>query len=132
MPRSRFLQIVAITFTLLVGLLPFSAAYAQEAKTGSAELSGKWKMVSLSPEGESINWSLTITQENDHWTGMIGTPEQGQVPAKEFKVETNKVHFKAPYGGEEYDIDLTLDGNKLSGTWNGTAGSGKTSGERAG
>ena len=50
---------------------------------------------------------------------------------KDFDAAEGRIRFKAPYQGEDYNIDLTMDGDKLVGTWSGNGDSGKTSGERS-
>ena len=57
--------------------------------------------------------------------------DEGESAAKDFKVEGSKIHLRAPYEGEEYDIDLKLVDGKLTGTWSGNGDSGQTKGEKA-
>jgi hypothetical protein len=50
---------------------------------------------------------------------------------RNFKADGSKIHLRAPYKGEEYDIDLKLVDGKLVGTWSGNGDSGETKGEKA-
>ncbi len=112
-----------------------TAAFAQTAKStdaSSASLSGTWKMISETPEGDPIPWSLTIAQTDGHWTGTVATPEATKpTPASDFKVSGDKVHLQTQYQGSPYDIDLKLESGTLLGTWSGDNGSGKTTGKRS-
>jgi len=101
-------------------------AHAQE----DTALIGKWKMVSTSPDGTDVHWTLSIAYKDGTYSAMMGTQE-GEGAAKEFKVEGSKIHLRAPYEGEEYDVDLKLVNGKLTGTWSGNGDSGETKGEKA-
>jgi hypothetical protein len=93
-------------------------------------LAGRWKMISVTPDGAEIPWTLSITYQDGKYSAILGSRE-GDIPAKDFRVDGQKVHLRAPYEGQEYDIDLKLAGEKLSGTWSGNGDSGETRGEKA-
>ena len=84
-------------------------------------------MASISPSGESIEWKLNIKSQNGVFTATV-VADEGETPAKDFKVDGKKVHLVTVYQGSEYDIDLQFDGQKLAGTWKGGDDSGKTTG----
>ena len=118
----------------LVCLLLGAAAFAQTAKStdaSDASLAGTWKMTSETPDGDSVPWTLTISQADGHWTGTVSSSEGQMTPASNFKVSGNKVHLQTQYQGGSYDIDLTLAAGALAGTWSGDNGSGKTTGKRS-
>jgi hypothetical protein len=111
---------------LLITLLwTFSFAAAAEAPG----LAGKWKMASVTPDGSTIDWTLTMKHDGDTWTATVGGVD-ADAPAKDIKVDGASLHMKTPYGGEYYDIDLKLDGDKLTGKWSGNSDSGATTGTR--
>jgi hypothetical protein len=94
------------------------------------QLTGKWKMDSTTPDGNHVYWSLSIIDKDGSYSALIGS-EEGEAAAKDFKVDGSKIHLRAPYQGEEYDVDLKLVDGKLVGTWSGNGDSGETKGEKA-
>ena len=95
----------------------------------NAPLAGKWNMTSET-NGDPVHWTLVLKDANGRLTGFLTTDESEQ-PAKDFKYDANVITFKAPYEGQDYDIQLKLVGDKLDGTWSGGGDSGRTSGTKA-
>jgi hypothetical protein len=127
MRSSTLTKLITIYFGVLLALVLTTAmAHAQE----DSAVTGKWRMVSTTPDGNDVHWTLSITYKDGTYSAMLGSGE-GETAAKDFKVEGSKIHLRAPYQGEEYDIDLKLVDGKLSGTWSGNGDSGDTKGEKA-
>ena len=119
--------------TAIVALLALAApALRAQDKADHSSPAGAWKMVSETPDGDAIDWSLTVKrQDGGTWAITSATPgQQNELPAKDVAVTGDKIHFKTTYQDQDYDIDLTLTGDKLQGTWSGNGDSGKTSGTR--
>ena len=95
----------------------------------NAALVGKWNMTSES-NGDPVNWTLVLKDENGKLTGFL-TTDASEQPAKDFKYDAGAITFKAPYQGQDYDIQLKLVGDKLDGTWSAGGDSGRTSGTKA-
>lgn len=125
--RRSFLTCCALAACL--ALTP--ATLPAQSQSDSAKLAGAWNMNSLTPDGDTVPWKLTLKQQDGKWTGSIAS-EQGENPISNVKVEGAKIHFTTPYQGEYYDQVLQLEDGKLVGTWSGNGNSGKTTGERAG
>ncbi len=117
---TAYATVLLLTLILLAGSLA-----AQQAQG----LAGKWKMVSTTSSDDVVDWTLTLKQEGDTWTATV-SGEDGDAPAKDVKVDGNSLHMKTPYGGEFYDVDVTLEGSKLTGKWSGNGDSGPTTGTR--
>ncbi len=96
----------------------------------NSQLPGKWNMVSLTPDGDQIAWTLSIANGDGKYSATVDGND-GPSAAKDLKVEGSKVHFRTTYQDEDYDIDLKLDGDKLAGTWSGNGNSGETRGTKA-
>ena len=92
-------------------------------------LLGKWNMTSTAPENE-VPWTLTIAYKDGKYEAVSST-DDGSTPAKDFRVDGNVVHFSVDYQGAAYDIDLTLKGDLLTGTWSGRGDAGETKGRKA-
>ena len=116
------------TAAVLVMILAFALGIlAQDHKQDPGLWLGQWSMTSETDD-EPVRWTLNIK-------GIEGKPDiylsnkQGeQQVVKDASFVDGTLKFKAPYGDYEYDIELRMAGEKLSGTWNGNGNSGKTSG----
>lgn len=139
MLKAPLRAIAQLSFAVgFVCLLFASTAWAQTEKSpekspdaSSASVAGTWKMVSETSDGDSIPWTLTLTQADGHWTAAVGSSDGQPTSATNLKVAGNTIHFQTQYQGSPYDIDLKLTGGLLTGTWSGEGGSGKTSGKRS-
>ena len=109
----------------VLSLLTASFCLAQD----NAALAGKWNMTSESSD-DPVHWTLVLKDANGKLTGFLTTDESEQ-PAKDFKYDAGLITFKAPYQGQDYDIQLRFVGDKLDGTWSGGGDSGRTSGTKA-
>jgi hypothetical protein len=122
--NARSGLIARIIAALLVACLFALTAAAQDYKS----LLGKWQMTSET-DGDPVNWTLVIKDVNGK-PGVFLTLEDAEQPAKGVVYEGGVLKFKAPYEGEDYDVELKLAADKLEGTWSGAGDSGKTSGTR--
>ncbi len=117
------------TVFLCAAALALTAAQS-DTKTDIKALVGKWKMTSISPDGDSIPWTLQVKEDDGKLAASVISQDGTEQPIKDLNTDEGKVKFKAPYEGELYDIELKMDGDKLTGTWSGNGDSGKTSGQR--
>jgi hypothetical protein len=118
--------IVTNSLVFLALVLCTSMAHAQE----DSAVTGKWNMVSITPDGADVHWTLSITYKDGTYSAIMGSQE-GEIAAKDFKVNGSKIRLRAAYQGEEYDVDLNLVNGKLTGTWSGNGDRGETKGEKA-
>lgn len=109
----------------VLALLAASFCLSQD----NAALVGKWNMTSET-DNDPVHWTLVLKDANGKLTGFL-TTDASEVAAKDFKYDAGVITFKAPYQGEDYDIELKLVGDKLDGTWSGDGDSGRTSGTKA-
>lgn len=129
MLKTTWFQVLLMSLAFAFASVLAPSVQAQE-KADHSSIAGLWKMTSETPDGDSLPWNLTIKQEDGKWAATSAT-DQGETAAKDVTVTGNKIHFKTPYQDQDYDIDLTLTGDKLEGTWSGGSDSGKTTGTRA-
>jgi len=82
-------------------------------------------------DGDPVKWTLVISSAADSKISAVLATDGGELPAKDFTYEGGVIKFKAPYNGEDYEIELKQDGEKLVGKWSGSGNSGATFGTKA-
>ena len=111
----------------LLGFLISVALFGQTFKS----LVGKWNMTSETDNGDPVQWTLILREDDGKPTALLNT-DSGEQPAKDFTYTDGVLKFKAPYQGEDYDIELKVTPeNNLDGTWSGGGNSGKTTGKKS-
>jgi len=114
---------------LALCLLSFLATAALALSQDYKPLLGKWNMTSET-EGDSVQWTLVLKETDGKLVAALAAGDN-EIPAKDFSYTDGVLKFKVPYQGEEYDIELKANAEKLSGTWSGGGGSGRTTGTKA-
>jgi hypothetical protein len=112
---------LVICFAVLVVSI---SAWGQDYKS----LLGKWNMTAET-NGDPVKWTLDLKEDGGKLVAFLAT-DDGEQPAKDLTYENGVLKFKAPYQGEDYDIELKATGDKLDGTWSGGGDSGKTTGTK--
>lgn len=119
-----------ITLFAVPALMLFSLAAQKAFAQQGGSLAGQWKMVSSTPDGNDIPWTLTIRYKDGSYSASMST-EHGEEEPRDFKVDGDNVSMGVTYEGDEYEIKLKYSGDKLVGTWSGNGNSGDTKGARA-
>jgi hypothetical protein len=97
----------------------------------AADVAGKWNSVAKDPDGNEIKAELSLKAEGGKLTGTMGGPE-GSIPLDNVEFKENVLTFKLDYHGTPVGVKMTLDGNKLKGTYTTDGGdSGPIEAERA-
>ena len=120
--RQKLIQRI-LAVCLITCAVAFSAL-AQDYKS----LIGKWDMTSETND-DAVKWTLVLKESDGKLAASLAT-DGGEQPAKDFSYADGVIKFKAPYQGEDYDIELKIVSAKLDGTWSGGGNSGKTSGTK--
>ena len=119
---------------LFIGMIFCLAAIVLSTETARGQktdpLVGKWSMTSTTSDGNEIPWTLTFSYANGKYSAT-SSYDQGEGPVKDLAVDGSKIHFRVPYEGDDYDIDLKLNSGSLVGTWSGNGMSGGTKGHKA-
>jgi hypothetical protein len=116
---QRIIVFCLLTFVTVCSLL------AQDYKS----LVGKWNMVSET-DGDPVNWTLVLKDNDGKLMAFLAT-DAGEQQAKDFTYADKVIKFKAPYDGEDYEIELKVTPeNKLEGKYSGGGNSGKTTGTK--
>lgn len=128
-PAIGVLVLMAAGCCVAQGHMTIEQAGHEQAAPEQAALVGKWNMISES-EGDPVHWTFVVKESDGKLAGFLAT-DDGEQAAKDFTYDNGVVRFKAPYQGQDYDIELKLSAGKLDGTWSGGGNSGKTSGVKA-
>ena len=115
------------TRTLMI-LLATLALIAPLALAGDAEVLGTWDAVAVTPEGD-MPAVLTIAETDGALEAEIeigGMPRTIEDEQLEGKVFTMTVM----YDGAPYEVELTVDGDTMEGTYTGSAASGAMKAKR--
>jgi len=119
--------------TILLATLAGCLAMLMEATPVHAQnqaLLGKWNMTSTTAEND-VPWTLTIDYKDGKYEATISDTADSPGLVKDLRVDGSAVHFGVAYQGGEYNIDLKLQGDSLTGTWSGQGNSGETKGRKA-
>jgi len=103
-------------------LLAVCALVAPLALAGDAKVVGTWDAVAVTPEGD-MPAVLTITETDG---ALEAKMEMGGIdrPIEEEKLEGDVFTMTVMYDGVPYDVELTVDGDTMEGTYTGSAASG--------
>ena len=126
---DHMLRALLLTLFAVPALILFSLGAHRASAQQGGSLAGQWKMVSSTPEGNEIPWTLTIRYKDGSYSASMSTG-QGEEEPRNFKVDGNNISMGVNYEGDEYEIKLKYSGDKLVGTWSGNGNSGDTKGER--
>jgi hypothetical protein len=99
---------------LLLGVLALTSVTAL-----AADVTGTWRGTLLPPNTNDAAaaepFIATFKQEGDKITGTIG-PENQQLPLTTGTITENKLTLTIAQGTRVMTLDLTLDGDKITGT----------------
>ena len=84
---------------------------------------GTWDCIGTS-NGNKIPATLNVREDSGKLMGTLTTGEGEQMPLVDPKVENGRFTFKLMINGDAYALDLKLDGNKMTGTYQGPDASG--------
>jgi hypothetical protein len=121
MPSRSLRYLLALCIATLFTL---TLAQAQDHNS----LAGRWNMTSET-DTDPVSWILVLKDTDGKLTAVLES-EEGELAPKEMTDEGGVIKFRAPYQGEDYDIELKLVGDRLDGTWSGGGNSGKTHGTK--
>ena len=96
-------------------LLAACACWAAPKADDSASLTGVWKCVLKSAERPGAEGILDLKQNGEEVTG-VGSNAGGSAPLKG-TVKDGKFKLKIETGQTNWDIEGTLDGDKITATW---------------
>jgi len=112
---------IALRFKVLVLGLIFSSPFTAGAQRGGDPLSGIWKG-DWGPSSMDRNTvTLELRWDGKTLTGAVNPGPDGiAIENASFDPAVRKIHLEATYAARNlrYIVDGSLEGNKISGTWN--------------
>jgi len=102
-----------------------------------ADVRGRWKgsVEVKMPDGETVNYPfhMELSQNGEEVTGTAGREEEEKIAIEKGRLEGNVLTFEVipPESGYPVRFELTWNGTKLEGTFQGETGSGPVSGKAA-
>ena len=121
----RHLPLFAVPFAFAL-LCPVSRAAPADAAT----LTGTWDLVSETPDGDQVKWSLTFKNDDSGKLTATASSENGDIPVKDLKLDGDTITFTVSYQDNDYEITLTVSGTSLTGKWSGNSGDGSIKGAK--
>lgn len=105
-------------------------AFTVSLSAFAADVAGKWSVIAKDPSGTEIKAELSLKQEGGKLTGTIGG-QDGIIPLEAVEFKDNVLTYKLDYNGTPVAVKMTLDGDKLKGTYTTDGGdSGSIDAER--
>jgi hypothetical protein len=87
----------------------------------AADVAGNWNAVAKDPSGTEIKAELSLKLEGGKLTGTMGGAE-GTIPLEDVQFKENVLTYKLDYNGTPVAVKMTLDGDKLKGTYTAEGG----------
>ena len=118
---TRIATVLVFVWVLALSAGSFPARAAEKAIVGA------WECVSVNPEGEKENWTLTVKEEDGKLSGtLVGDP--GQFPLIAPKMEGDTFTTRVAIAEEEYSLEIKVSEKKLQGTVKGSTAQGTITG----
>lgn len=105
----------------------------REGGAASSQLSGKWEITAVDPDGTQRRATLDLKQDAAQLAGTITVETGESLPITEGKVDGNAVSFKIFVGGGEIAVSGSVSGDTVTGAYTLPTGEkGRFTGKRSG
>ncbi len=91
---------------------------------------GKWRLTATDAQGNDSEWVLELKTEDGKVSGTL-TGDQGMLPLIEPKADEHSITFQVTVGDVTASVDLTVEGDKITGKFKGGEMEGTIKGSRA-
>jgi hypothetical protein len=99
--------------------------------SAAASLAGRWEVTSSTSYGETYYFNLVMTETNGQLAGRLTLPDGSEVELQNVILEANQLSFEVWIQGTGYTVQAKVEGDALSGTWQGGGDSGPVRATRA-
>lgn len=100
-----------------------------EALAAAESIVGSWQLLTDSPDGEEYRWTMTVKEAGGELSGTL-TGGPGEFPLLEPKFDGERFTCKVRVEQQVYEVQATVSGNKLEGSWKGAGSQGFVKGTR--
>ena len=98
----------------------------------AAGVAGKWKVVSIGPDGGTYNSEMTIKDNAGKLTGSVTTEQFGTIALQDVEYQTNELSFKLSLEFGLLTFKVKVDGDTFKGQFSmGDGAAGDVTGKRA-
>jgi hypothetical protein len=95
-----------------------------------ASPTGNWKCVATSSTGEKLPITIVVKDDGGKLSGDLIMESGDRLPLVEPKADGNDFRFKININDQAYQVELKIDGGKISGKYSGPEASGTIEGEK--
>ncbi|HLM98591.1 MAG TPA: hypothetical protein VK335_04880 [Bryobacteraceae bacterium] len=103
-------------------------AMATAGLAAGNSVAGAWECVSVTPDGDELHTTLTVTEADGKLNAKL-VGDDGEWTVSKVKFENNVLSFTVTRDAD-YEVTMTVDGDKMDGKWAGNGISGKISATR--
>ena len=103
-------------------------ALATAALAAGNPVAGSWECVSITPDGDEMHTMLTVIEADGKLSATL-KDDDGEWTVSKLKFENNVLTFTVTRDAD-YEVTLTLAGDKMDGKWAGNGIGGKISATR--
>jgi hypothetical protein len=103
-------------------------ALATAGLAAANAVAGAWECVSVTPDGDELHTTLTVTEADGKLNAKL-VGDDGEWTLSKVKFANNVLSFTVTRDAD-YEVSMTVDGDKMDGKWAGNGISGKISATR--
>ncbi len=115
--------------SLLGSLLVTTATLCFAAAASS--LAGRWEVTSSTSYGDTYHLTLIMSESEGKLAGRLILPDGNEVELQNVKLDGDQLTFEVWIQGSSYAVQTKVEGDTLTGTWQGGGDSGKVQARKA-
>lgn len=112
--------------TLFLTVLMFGT---MQCRAADNPVVGTWDCVSTDDAGQTSNWTLVVKEDAGKLSGSL-SGDPGEFALVDAKLAGHAFTFKVVVNEASYEVETTIDGNKLEGKYKGPEAAGNLKGTK--